>query len=199
MANTPLSKALAGGPPQAPALSVSESALRRRFAGAGRRGEDVDFPALGRARVELVGARRGQEIEGEVLKEMTRLGFTYDITTVEKWELERAIRTLAEGVRDPDDHALAFGTLSEWEAVDSLVIASCWTMYGDVAERLDPMAAQITMEQGLQIERAVKKNDAMRLRSFGVAKLSAWLASMGSRLSISPLPNSSSSESAPDR
>lgn len=164
----------------------------------GRRSEDVDLPWIGRARVELVGTTRSQEIESAMYRAMAALGIEQNGVTFDRFELERAVRILADAVRDPEDNAKPFGTLEEWGSLDNDVIGACWQVYGDVRERLDPLSTPLSVSDRLAIETAVKKKDARLLRSYGIAKLSAWLTTTDDLLSISPTPSSESSESSSD-
>lgn len=172
----------------------------KRVLTAGRRGEEVVLPLLGRVWIELPGARAWQEIEAAVKKEMRRLEVgELGIETAAQYQAELAIRVCAEAVRDPDDHAIKFGTLEEWGGLDNDVISLVWHAFGDVRDRLDPVATSTSHEDMLAISIAVKKKDGPTLRRFGVVKLSAWLASMGSQLLIARTPSSSSSESPLER
>lgn len=163
---------------------------------AGRRGEEVTLPVLGRVFVELPGARVWQEIEGAVRREMRRLEApTEGIEGAAMREAELALRVLAAAVRDPDDHAVPFGSLEEWGAVDNDVINLAWQAFGDVRERLDPVSFPMSPDEMFAIAAVVKKKDPALLRTFGVVRLSLWLASMGDQLSISPTPSSPSLDS----
>lgn len=163
------------------------------------RGEDVDLPGLGRARIELVGETSRQEIEAAVYRAMRSRDLELTLITAERYEAERAVRTLAAGVRDPADHAQPFGAVEEWGALHTDVINAAWQVYGDVRERLDPLSEMAVLAEvdRVAIEAAVKKKAPDLLRSFGVAKLSAWLASTDVQLPTSPTPSSPASESPP--
>lgn len=189
-----LAQTLAGAATQAaPASSVSAPPLRT--IAAGKRGEDVTLPVLGRVRIQLPGARRWQEIEADCRRELARLEVPSDgIQAATMWEAELAMRVLAEAVRDPDDHAVAFGTLEDWGGLDNDLISMAWHAFGDVRERLDPVSLPLTSDEMFAIAGAVKKKDPVLLRSYGVARLSLWLASMEFPPSTSPLPSSPSSD-----
>ncbi len=164
----------------------------------GRRGEDVNLPVLGPARVEILGAVETQEVESSVYKAMAAHEIEQNVITVDRFELERAYRTLARSVRDPEDKSKVFGTVDEWGALDNDVIVAAWQVYGDVRERLDPLSTPLTADERVMIEIAVKKKDAVLLRTFGTVKLCAWLASTDVLPSTSPPPSSPSSESSSD-
>lgn len=191
---TKLGQKIAAGGATQPAAGVSATALGRRLAN-GRRGETVDIPGLGPAYIELVGAVRWEELELEGLLALKARGLELELRTAEVFELSKARRTLAEAVRDPDDHSAPFGTLAEWGALDPLAINAAWQAYGDIRERLDPQSTPLTDEERLAIDLAVKKKDVELLRSYGVARLSAWLVTTGGPQSTSPTPSSSSSAS----
>ena len=171
--------------------------LERLLSG-GRRGELVELPGLGPAWLELLGARASQEVEAAVYAAMKEYGIELDAVTMLRFEIERAVRTLAIAARDPEDRSKPFGTLAAWHQVDPTVINAAWSTYGDIKERLDPMATPLTDDEIAAFEYAVKKKDARILRSFGVVKLSAWLTSTAFQLSTSPTPSSSSSPSPKD-
>jgi hypothetical protein len=174
---------------------AGRSKLAAMLAG-GKRGETLEVPGLGRVRIELVGERASQEIEGDVYRELARLEIPLNAVTAERYELERAVRTLAVAVRDPDDHAQAFGTAKEWAELDNDLINSAWHAYGDVRLRLDPVSQPLDDDTRMLIAAAVKKKDDRLLRSFGTVLLSTWLASTDVQLSSSRKPSSSNSESS---
>lgn len=192
---SPLGKKLTNGAGKAP--TPGSSPLGRSL-GAGPRGELVELAYLGPARLELVGNLASQEIEGEMYRALEQLGIPLNAVTADRYELERAVRTLARAVRDAEDRTRPFGTLAEWQAVDTDVIAACWSAYGNLRERFDPMDIAVTEAERSAIESAVKKKDALLLRSFGAAKLSAWLVSTDGPPQISPQPSSPNSGSSQD-
>lgn len=154
---------------------------------------------LGRVWIELPGSREWQELEAAIRREMRRLEVgELALDTAAQYEAERALRVLAVAVRDPDRHEVAFGSLEEWGQLDNDLIIVSWHAFQDVRERLDPVATPLTPDEMIAIGVAVKKNDASLLRSFGVVKLSAWLASTGGPPSTSPTPSSPSSDSSSD-
>lgn len=173
------------------------TALGRRLSTAGRRGEEVTLPdPLGRVFIEMIGDRAWLELEVAVDAEMARLGVgPLSVVNAPKWESERARRALSMSCRDPDDHSKPFGTLEEWGVLDSTILNLAWTAWSDVRERLDPMAVPLTEDVALAVQAAVKKKDVPLLRTFGVATLSLWLASMADQLSTSPSPSSPSTPS----
>lgn len=186
---TPLGRKLDNGHPLAKSLSRLAAVV------AGGHGEDVDLPGLGPAFIELIGAREMTTIEAAVVRDMAELGLEQTTLTITQYELARATRTLAIAVRDRDDHSQPFGTLDEWGGLDPDRVGACWSVYGDVRERLDPLAHPLTEEEAMVIDRALKKKDATLLRSFGVAKLCAWLVTTGAPPSTSPQASSGSSDS----
>lgn len=190
---TPLGRKLAGEAPRA-----AGSKLSHKLA-AGRRGEHVTLPFLGTVRIELIGTRESQEVEGEVYRTLAELGIPQNGMTGERFELERAVRTLARAVRDADDPAHPpFGSVEDWLRLDADLIVPAWHAYGDVRERLDPFERALDEDETILMNAALKKKDPTLWRSFGIAKLSAWLTSMGDRLSISPDLKSSSGEPSSD-
>lgn len=164
----------------------------------GSRGEDTTIPLLGKVRIELIGEIVRKDVDAAVYRAMATRGLEPNVFTSDLFESERATRTLAVAVRDPDDRTRPFGTVEEWEALDADIVNAAWHVYGDVRERLDPMSVPLTADEHLAIEVAVKKKDQPLLKSYGVAKLAAWLASMDGLPSTLPSPSLSSSESLPD-
>lgn len=169
------------------------TALDRLLAN-GRRGEVVDIPGLGTVRLELLGATAAQEVEAAVLKAMHGRDVAFGAITAGAFEIERAVRTLAESAIDPADRT-PLGDAAKWGQVDEATIAAAWQAYDDVRTRLDPMSLPLSVDDTVAISSAVKKKDALQLRTYGAVKLSAWLASTAGQLAISPPPSSSSSES----
>lgn len=181
-------------PEATPASRVS--ALRRAVAG--RRGEEVTLPVLGRVFLELPGALAWQEIEAAVFRRLRELEAPDGIAGAAMREAELALRVLAASAKDPDDHAAPFGSLEEWGDLDNDLIGAAWHAFGDVRERLDPVAEDIGADDMVAIAFAVKKKDPVLLRTFGVVKLSRWLASMADQLSTSPTPSSPNTASDSD-
>lgn len=160
------------------------------------RGEYVTLPLFGRAWIELAGETVSNEIEGAVFAEMKRLdlppialnGLTYDS--------ERTARTLAWAVREPDNIAERFGTLEEWLSLDIDMVNACGIIYADVRERLDPIGLPtLSKDDFEEIRATLEKKDLRHLRSFGVAKLSLYLATTAGQPASSPIPPSSAGES----
>jgi hypothetical protein len=180
-------------PSTASGISVPRP-LTRALAG-GRRGELVELPHLGKAWVELPGALAWEEAQAAARAEMTAAGLDLSMTTAELFEMKLARHTLARAVRHPDQHAEPFGTLAEWGEIDPDVINACWHAYGDVRERLDPVAVAVTPEETAAIDSAIRKKNGLLLRSFGIAKLSAFLLSTEDQPPTSPPPSSPSTES----
>lgn len=188
----------AASPKVAPALPPPPPTKLSRVAAGGRRGRPVDLGPLGPAFIELLGAKRWQAIEVEVAREMKRLGadeVAGDVTTNVLAEL--AMRVCAEAVRDPEDHGVAFGTLAEWQDLDSDLLNLAWRAYDDVRDELDPVAVAASPEVLHEIAAAVKKKDPALLKSYGCARLAAYLLSMESPPSTSSTPSSSNTESPP--
>lgn len=179
--------------PTAAASSVSARPSRLSAVN-GRRGEEVDLPVVGRVWLELPGAIRWSELEAAAHKATRELGHTEAIPYAYAYEAQVAVRALADATRELDDHDVKVGTLEEWGGLDNAVINACWHAFGDVRERLDPVAAPLSADDTHAIAAAVKKNDAASLRAFGVVKLSVWLASTDVPPSTSPRPSSPSSD-----
>jgi hypothetical protein len=192
--STILGSKLAGAAPQAaPASSVSRP-LTRTLA-SGRRGELVPLPFLGPAWIELPGAVAWEGIQIAARRELAEAGLEVEIGTADILELKLARHVLACAVRDPNDRTAPFGTLDEWGQLDADIINAAWQAFGDVRERLDPIAVGLTDDERTTIELGLKKKDGALLRSFGVAKLSSYLLSTAAPQSTSSTPSSPSTES----
>jgi hypothetical protein len=142
------------------------------------RGEVVDLPVLGRARINLIGARRWQTFEAEVASELRRL--EVDPTTARgilAREAELAMRVLSEAVRDPDDPSLPFGSLEEWGRLDNDVVSAAWLAFGDVRDRLEPAPTPLGDDEAAAIAHAVGARNDEVLRTFGATKLAQWMTS----------------------
>lgn len=191
---TPLARKLGAGA-DAPAPSsvsdVKRTKLRERVGG--RRGDFVELPLLGRVYMELPGSLAWADIEAEVAKASARSALPPGIEAIAWREGELARRVLAIAMRDPDDptHATPFATLDEiGELMDNDLVNLAWQAFGDVRERLDPVAELPGPDEMLAITVAVKKKDPILLRTFGVVKLSHWLATTADLQSTSPTPSS---------
>jgi hypothetical protein len=184
---------LARGPASAPAASRFSAALAGRQVFV-----DVELPRLGlRGKMRLIGAGRTLDIEGQVVAAMASRGLTQDVLTQGDYETERALRTLAEAVRDPDDVTKPLGTVDEWAVLDIDAIAEVWRAYGDLREQHDPVAAEITAADWAAIREALEKKSAAALRFFGVRKLAVFMTTSGGPLPTSPTPRSSPGASSP--
>lgn len=193
-----LGQRLTGGSPPARSPEAKATPLRSRLVN-GRRGEEVNVAGLGRIWMELPGDRTFIEIEAAVQGEMRKLGVgELNLISQSSYESEKARRVLAESCKDPDNKAEPYGTLAEWNELDSQTINIAWHAWGDLVERLDPMSTQLTEDEAIAIQAAVKKKDASLLRSFGAARLSLWLATTADPPSTSPAPSSPSGESSSD-
>lgn len=196
---TPLGKKLAGTGASPAPKSPLALVLER-----GTRGQLVELPELGRAWLQLLGAADLETIEAEVtarfkakgLDQSVELG-TLAVGTAVVTELVRALCTLVRAVRDPDARERPFGTLAEWEAVDSDTLVAAWNIYGDVRERLSPLDAPLDPSVRAEILDALAKKKAPALRSFGVSALVTFLVTTEFQPASSPTERSSSGESSP--
>lgn len=172
----------------------SPTLLSRAMAGSPR-GEFVTLPLLGRAWIELAGETTVNEIESAVFAEMRKLDLPAVTINAFTYDGHRTARTLAWAVRNPDNIAERFGSLEEWLALDIDVISACGLVYADVRERLNPIGLPtITREEVDDIRLSIEKKNPIRLRSYGVAKLSLYLLTGGDQPASSPTPPSSSGE-----
>jgi hypothetical protein len=148
--------------------------------------------------MRLVGHGAVQEIEGAVYKRMAELGLALSELTATTYESERAVRTLAESVRDPADHSKPLGTLEEWQQVDLDTIVPLWMDYNDLRERQNPIEVPPSERDVATIQLALQKKSGVLLRSCGLRVLSNWLLSTADLPATSPEPSSTSSPSSPE-
>ncbi len=182
----------AGEPSGAPPTRLS------KFLASGSRGENVTLPLLGPAWIELAGHETTTRVESETFDAMARLALEPNMLNALTYDAERARRTLADVVREQDDHAKVFGTVAEWGRVDPDIIAACWNIYADVRYRLDPVGAELTKEDETGIRAFLEKKNAMGLRSYGVAKLALFMLTSASPPENSQTLSSSSSPLSED-
>jgi hypothetical protein len=161
------------------------------------RGELVELPELGPAWIAIASHAIGAEVEAEVERIMSERKIPLTGFTVGVWESERAVQTLARCVREAGDHATPLGSPSEWADFDPVAIGKCWTVYGDVVDRLAPLDTELPEAARAEIISALSKKNATALRAFGVNTLSLFLLSMESPPASSPPPTSSGGESSP--
>jgi hypothetical protein len=167
----------------------------------GERGAYAEIPKLGRVYVQLIGHATTNEIEAETWAEMERLRLPAVSVNVLTFDEEKAVRTLAAAIRDPDDatHAAPFGTVEEWRSIDRDLIAASVTAYNDVRVRLSPLDDdELTDADRIEIIAAIQKKNRMALRLCGVAKLSRFLLTSDVQHSISPTELSSFGLSSPE-
>lgn len=188
---TPLGKKLAGDKPAPAAKSCLAVVIDR-----GPRGELVELPILGRAWVQLVGHEATQQVEADTFRRMQERGLELSGVTALSYESERAVLTLARSVRSPEDRDAPFGSVDEWSQIDSHLVAACWTVYGDVVDRLAPLDADLPQEHRAQILGAILKKNGPLLRSFGVTALATYLVTTESPPATSPTTRSSDGDSS---
>lgn len=156
------------------------------------RGEHVVAPLLGRVWIELVGEAIADNIESETLAAMASLGIPQTPMNAGAYDQRRTALTLAWAVRDPDNHDVRAGLADEWLAMDVPMLSAIGTLYGDVQERLNPLASpNLTEDEFEQIRLAHEKKNAAMLRTFGLASLSNYLATTAAPPANSPTPQPS--------
>lgn len=148
-------------------------------------------------KMRLVGAAKALDIEGEVVAAMDVRGLVQNVLTQGEYELERAIRMLAEAVRDAEDTLKALGSVTEWGLVSQESINAMWLRYGDMREIHDPVSIPLTAEVVAEINAALSKKNSQLLRSFGVRTLSSYLLATADRPASSARPPSSDGVSSP--
>ena len=185
--------------PQGSAITEPSGSRLGKFLATGLRGELVALPALGPAYVQLAGHDAMNDIEGATFREMEGLALAPNAWSGGTYDRERARRTLAFAVRDPDYHDQAFGTVEEWGLVDEDLVTACYVVYGDVRYRLDPMGSDTLTDEDMRaISDALEKKNPMALRLFGVAKLSLFMLSTASLRASSRTHPSTDGPSSPE-
>ena len=171
--------------------------------------EPYRIPRLGLdVKITLVGHHRLTAIEGEVFAQMKAVGLELNSTTELDYEAERAARTLAEAVLDPESCArgdfMPIADVADWRELDRNITGEVWRVYMGIVAAYDPISQPLSKEEIDAIEFAIKKkaedpaHSLRYLRILGVARLSSYLLHTADRLFPSATPTSSPSESAPD-
>jgi len=193
---TKLGAAISQGSTPAASSSVASRFLA---ALAGRRVlKPVTIPALGLdAVMTLLGSQRLLDIDGEVERAMEKRGLEHSVLTMGKFELETAVRVLAEAVMDATDTTQALGTVAEWGLLTPEVIGDLWRQYGDLREEHDPSIEQLTPDELLELRTAVSKKNGTLLRVYGARRLSAFLLTLDDPLASSETSRSSPGDSSP--
>lgn len=182
---------------QAPAPTSSAGS---RFAAAlqGRRPiKPIVIPGLDMpAALLLVGSERLLDLEGESLRAMERRGIPRDVMNEPKFELDLAIRVLAEAVVESEENLTAVGSASDWGRVAPEAIVALWLEYAALREEHDPADVALTDDDVRQIRDAIVKKNGMLLRYFGPRRLASYLLSTSEEPASSPEPRSSPGDSS---
>lgn len=193
---TKLGNAIAAAPAKASAVSRLMAAL------AGKRVLKplvVPLPGGGElaAVMTLVGAQRLLDIEGEVARAMEARGLANTIETRHRYELERALRTIADAVLESDANPTPVGSTSEWGQLAPEVIGHLWAEYSELSEEHDPAGETLSSLEMLELKDALAKKNRTALVSFGARKLSDYLLFTADPPPDSPTPRSSPGDSSP--
>lgn len=179
-----------------PAPAAESGSMLSRARAAYPRGEHVTVPLLGRVWIELAGEAVTDQIESETMAAMAALKIPFTPLNATTYDARRTALTLAWAVRDPENHDVRAGTAEEWMAMDAAFLSAIGTAYGDVQERLNPMASgTLTAEEFDQIRLAHEKKNPAMLRIFGLASLSNYLATTAAPPASSPTPPPSDGQS----
>lgn len=194
---TKLDKALASSPtPRAAAASRLQAALagRRVFRPVKVRVHLVELDAV----MTVLGSERSLDIEGESIAAMARRGIEQTTLNQNKFELELAIRTLAEAVLDSEENPVPFGNVGAWGKLEPEVIGDLWIQYAELRAQHDPAIEELTREEVDGINDAISKKNEPLLRWFGARRLSRFLLTSADRLASSSTERSSPGRSSPD-
>lgn len=169
------------------------AARRASFA----RGELVKLPVYGEVWMDILGSAAMEHIEGATLRHMAALGIPFAPVHIGSYNLHRACRILALSIKDPADRKTEFGSLEEWQDEREELVVAAAAIYQDVRRRLDPLSdPELSEEEAGNIMDALKKKDAIRLRSYDAVTLTSFMISGAVQPSSSPIPSSKSSPSS---
>lgn len=171
---TRLAKITAAKAAEAKTEAVEESKLAK-WSKLGKRGDYATIEGIGRVWIQLAPHSDTNAVESETWAEMSALNLPPIGINALTYDSEKAVRTLARSVRDPDNHAERFGSVEDWHDLDDDMISVAFQAYHDVRTRLHPSIVELTEEEIREIRDAISKKNAILLRTFGVAKLSLYL------------------------
>jgi hypothetical protein len=140
---------------------------------------------LGRAQVRLPSRREAELVDLAVADWLRQLATERELGEAElvgarmPINKRHALHTVAVAVRDPDDPALPFGSVEEWEQLDEEIVGVAYQAIEDLRAELDPLAGGLTEDEAAAIAEAIKKKDATLLFVVGLPKLVAWLLTTG--------------------
>jgi hypothetical protein len=145
----------------------------------------------------VVGSERSLDIEGEVAAAMEKRGLEQNVLNQNKFELELAIRTLADAVLDSEANPAPLGGLHDWGKLQPEVIGDLWMQYAELRTQHDPSVAELTEREVDEIRDAVSKKNGPLLRYFGARRLAAYLLTLGDPPESSSTSTSSPGDSSP--
>jgi hypothetical protein len=193
MATTKLGSALASPPaPAASAASRFMAALQGRRPMKPITIPGLDLPAV----MVIVGSERMLDLEGESLRAMESRGIPRIVMNEARFELDLALRVLAEAIVESKENPVAIGTLAEWGKLPPETIVALWLEYTALREEFDPADVELTKAEIEEIHDAVVKKNATLLRYFGPRRLASYLLSTSEAPASSPEPRSSPGDSS---
>jgi len=128
----------------------------------------------------------------------TRRGIEQNVLNQNKYELEEAMRVLAEAVVDNEQARTPIGSLSDWGLLAPEVISDLWVKYAELRAEHDPIVEALTEAEFSWIREALSKKNAHALRYFGASRLSRFLLTSGDQPASSSTGKFSSGDSSPD-
>lgn len=143
------------------------------------RGKLVEVPGLGPMYLRLIGVGDYIQVSADVDREMRAQSVELNVSTIDRFELARAARTLAIVARSADDHAEAFGSLDEWRSLDNDQLAAAWKVYSDLRDEMDPLNAPLTDEDRHGLTRVIMKRDREALARFGTDRIVKFMIEVG--------------------
>lgn len=148
--------------------------------------------------MRILSRKENQEADAEARAYMESLGVPLSVASSVEYQAEVGTRTIAVACRHFDSPAEPLATADEWrEFVDDGLLNFMWEKYEALLAAQDPVASELTDEEVADLEDALKKKDATRLKFYGAGKLSLFLLTTDGQRSTSPtLKSGSGSPSA---
>ena len=184
--------------PKGPAAGKSP-VTKLQAALAGKRPfKPVRIPGLElEAAMTVLGSERHLDIVGEVVSAMEERGIPQNVLNQGKFELDEAVRTLAQVVVASAQDPTPIGTASDWGQLAPEAIAELWVQYAELRAEHDPLVDALTEHEIREIRDAVSKKNGPALRYFGASRLARYLLTSADPHASSSIERSSPGDSSP--
>jgi hypothetical protein len=129
------------------------------------------------AAMTVLGSERHLDIVGEVATAMEERGIPQNVLNQGKFELDEAVRTLAQAVVTSAQDPTPIGTASDWGQLAPEAIAELWVQYAELRAEHDPLVDALTEDEIREIRDAVskkKRSGVAVLRCIEAGALSAY-------------------------